>query len=385
MSNEIQALEGVGTFGISSGMIDVKSAYAHSFGMLTDGTRYVDGFKDIDRRAEMNEVLARGMAQMKALSPQSGSSVSTTGYPLVPIWVDNRIVDTSRKQTPLVELIPRVTNYGMTADYNLVTAKGSAYTAGLDAALPEADETVSRSTQSIKFLYSVGRVLGQAQAAIPPYMLMGFQPSGAGLGADPFSAAAAPNAKQFEVLMRARALKELEENLIINGNVSTDATQFNGFIQQQSTTNQVDLSNASLSWDDVETAVRKAATSGGYPKIAVCPYEVLQDIRKLMIDSFRFTPADMVGGTLPFGIAPKVVLHTMVGEIPVIPSRFMTTTTAYKQLWFLDTDFVEMRVLQDMTYEDLAHTNDSYKFLLKIYECLIVRAPAFNAYIDHIK
>jgi hypothetical protein len=62
----------------------------------------------------------------------------------------------------------------------------------------------------------------------------------------------------------------------------------------------------------------------------------------------------------------------------------MTTTAGSKQLWFLDTDFIEMRVLQDMTYEDLAHTNDSYKFLLKIYECLIVRAPSFNAYVDNI-
>lgn len=376
-----------GTFGFSIGEIDEDIAYKSSFGLLKPKTIYSYGLKGIDARPEMEARFIQGVKnflEMKALSPQSGASVSTTGYPLVPIWVDNRIVDTSRKQTPLVELIPRVTNYGMTADFNIVSAKGAAYTAGLDAALPEADEIVNRSTQSIKFLYSVGRVLGQAQAAIPPYMIMGFQPSGAGLGADPFSAAAAPNAKQFEVLMRARALKELEENLIINGSVSTDATQFNGFIQQQSTTNRRNLAGAALSWDDIETSVTTAATAGGYPKLAVCPYNVLQDIRKLLIDAFRYTPTDLVGGTLPFGIAPKVILKTVVGDIPVLPSRFMTTTAGSKQLWLLDTDFIEMRVLQDMTYEDLAHTNDSYKFLLKIYECLIVRAPTFNAYIDNI-
>jgi len=43
-----------------------------------------------------------------------------------------------------------------------------------------------------------------------------------------------------------------------------------------------------------------------------------------------------------------------------------------------------MRVLQDLTYEELAHTNDSDKFMLKIYETLIIRNPAFNAFIGEI-
>jgi len=38
----------------------------------------------------------------------------------------------------------------------------------------------------------------------------------------------------------------------------------------------------------------------------------------------------------------------------------------------------EMRVLQDLTYEDLAKTNDSEKFMLKIYEALICKNVAFN-------
>jgi len=63
---------------------------------------------------------------------------------------------------------------------------------------------------------------------------------------------------------------------------------------------------------------------------------------------------------------------------------YLSNTSGAKQIYFLDTDYIEMRVLQDMTYEPLAKTNDSNKFMLKIYECFVMKNPAFNAFIDDI-
>ena len=140
-----------------------------------------------------------------------------------------------------------------------------------------------------------------------------------------------------------------------------------------------------MTWDDIETAVRNAYDNGGRPKLAVCSSSVLPDIRKLMIDTFRFSPADMrVGAELPFGINAQLVLWTMIGQIPVIPSRFLSNVAGAKQIYFLDLDQIEMRVLLDMTFEALAKTNDSEKFMLKIYETLVLRAPTFNSFIDNI-
>ena len=95
----------------------------------------------------------------------------------------------------------------------------------------------------IKFLYAVGRVTGPAKAAIPSYALAGFQPGSGQSMASPFSDSAAPNAKQLEVLLQARALKELEENLIINGDTDDDANEFNGIIDLMGSTNTVDKNN----------------------------------------------------------------------------------------------------------------------------------------------
>jgi len=375
--------------------------YKSSFGNMPDKTRYLDPFaggftpaeqkagleqKSNDYRPKLNDIMTTNMKSMeaKALGPTTGG-IGTAGYALVPVYVDPRIVDQSRKWTPLVELIPRVTNQGLTADYNVITAKGAAYTALADAPLPETDDTYNRASTSIKYLYSVGRVLGPMQAAMPSYMVEGFNPSGNGMGNGSFANAGAPNAKQIEVLMKARSLKELEENLIINGDAGTDATQFSGIVTLQGTTNQTDLSAAALTWDDVEESVQNAFDDGGRPKLAIASSSVVTDLRKIMIDTFNFRPSDLTAGaTLPFGIPAQLVLQTMVGPIPVIPSQYLSNMSGAKQIFFLDTDFIEMRVLQDMTYEELARTNDSSKFMLKIYECLIMRSIGFNSFIDNI-
>lgn len=362
------------------GNLDCKSAYAHSFGALKDGTKYADAWSNTDFRPKLSELMAIGM---KALNTSTGGA-GTAGFALVPVYVDPRIVDITRKFTPLVELIPRVTNQGMTADWNQITAKGGGYTAAQDAALPETTDTYDRQSTAIKFLYAVGRVTGQMQAAMPSYILEGFQPSGDGLGgSSPFSPAGVPNAKQLEVIMKAREMRELEESLIVNGDASTTDTEFSGIVKLQGTENVVDVSSAALTWDDIETAVRYAFDDGGRPKLAVASSAVVQDIRKLIIDTFRYSPSDM-SGTLPFGVPAAIMLDTLVGKIPVIPSMYLSNTSGAKQIYFLDTDYIEMRVLQDMTYEDLAKTNDSQKFMLKIYECLIFRNAKFNSFVDNI-
>jgi hypothetical protein len=83
-------------------------------------------------------------------------------------------------------------------------------------------------------------------------------------------------------------------------------------------------------------------------------------------------------------VPASVVLETMLGPIPVVPSQYISTTTGSKAIYFLDQEHIEMRVLQDMTYEDLAKTNDSQKFMLKMYEAMIMRNTSFNAFVGRI-
>ena len=360
------------------------SAYQHSFGTLPDGTLYHGGARgsfdvekksfDVDMRPELKSAFDIGF---KALESTSGGA-GTAGYAMVPIYVDPRVVDRTRKYTPLVELVPRVSNQGITADYNVITAKGGAVVAAEDAALSETNTTFDRMSTSIKYLYSVGRVTGQAMAAIPSYILQGLTPDGGATGA--FSSSSAPNAKQLEVLIKTRDMRELEEELIVNGDDDSDANEFNGIIDIMSTTNTVAKGTTALALADIDTAIKNAFDDGGRPNLAVCSSGVYTDLMGLLTAKIGYLQATQ---TVFWGFT-TIVLHTMVGDVPVIPSMNMSNASGSKAIYFLDLSVVEMRVLQDLTYEDLAKTNDSSKFMLKIYEALIIKAPTFCSSITAI-
>jgi hypothetical protein len=356
-------------------------AYAQSFGTMPNETVYHDpyGLKGlkVDLKSTISDMYNEGQARLKAQTTTAGGA-GTAGYALIPVFVDPKIVDQTRKYTPLVELVPRVTNQGMYADYNIITAKGGGFTAVEDAALAERDNTYDRQSTQIKFLYAVGRVTGPSVAAQPSYVMMGMLPQGGATGA--FADQAAANALQQEVLVQTRAIRELEEDLIINGDASTDATEFSGIIKLMGATNTVDKNTTALAYADLNTAVRYAFDDGGRPNLAVCSSGVYEDLLNLLTAKIGYLqPTQKV-----FWGFETIVLHTMVGDIPVIPSMFMSNASGSKAIYFLDMTVVEMRVLQDLTYEDLAKTNDSRKFMLKIYEALIIKNVNFCSSITEI-
>jgi len=367
-------------------LVGHATPYQASFGALPDKTVYQQfdlksiasgqPAYDVDLRENLRTAMSKGV-EVKATLTTSGGA-GTAGYAMIPIYVDPRVVDRTRKYTPLIELVPRVSNMGVTADYNVITSKGGATTAAEDASLSETNTTYDRASTSIKYLYAVGRVTGQAIAAFPPYMLMGFQPNAGAVG--PFTDVGAPNAKQMEVLAKTREMRELQENLIINGNSGTTATEYDGIIALMSSTNTVDKNTSALDLADINTAIQYAFDDGGRPNLAVCSSSVFTDLLNLLQSKIGYLQATQ---QVFWGFS-TIVLNTMVGQVPVIPSQYLSNTSGSKAIYFLDMSVVEMRVLQDLTYEELAKTNDSEKFMLKIYEALIIKAPTFCSSITEI-
>jgi len=371
--------------------VDAEASYRLSFGNLPNNFTYYDpmGLKGNKIDAELSgKGVTESNPMLKALSTTSGGA-GTAGYALIPVFVDPRIVDRTRKQTPLVTILPRVTNNGMYADFNVITAKGGAYTAFEDAALPETNTTYDRMSTAIKFLYSVGRITGPSFAATPGYTLDGITQTGPGTaGVNPFGSAAAPNSMQLEVLVKTRELKELEENLLINGNATTsgvtgdpNTTEFDGIIALMSTTNTVAKGTTYIDLSDIDLAASYAFDDGGFPTIAICDTSTYNDVLKLVNERIGYLATQV---ETEYGFT-ALKFNTMAGQLMLIPSRFLSTTTGSKAMYLLDPTVWEVRVLQDMTYEELAKTNDSRKFMLKEYETLICRATAFNASITACK
>ena len=360
------------------GDFNSSAAYASSFGTMAHKTVYQDyglkGMGTIDRRGDVSAAFGLGF---KAHGVTSGGA-GTAGYAMIPVYVDPRVIDTTRKYTPIVELVPRVTNQGMYADYNSITAKGGAFSAAEDASLSETNTTYDRASTAIKFFYAVGRVTGPSVAAQPAYVLAGMMPGAGSTG--PFTDSGAPNAKQMEVLVKTRELREYQENTIINGNATATTTDYDGIIVLMGATNTVDKNTSALGLNDINTAVQYAFDDGGRPNLAICSSGVYTDLLGLLTQKIGYMKAE---ANVFWGFT-TIVLHTMVGSIPVIPSMFMSNVSGSKAIYFLDMTVVEMRVLQDLSYFELAKTNDSEKFALKTYETLIIKNTGYCSSITEI-
>lgn len=370
------------------GGFNAARAYQDSFGNLPHETLYDNSFglnygaKSYSLVPELNERLEIGMKT--TMSTYGGAG--TAGYAMIPVYVDPVVIDSTRKWTPFYALVPKVTNMGMTADYNNVTAKNMAFSAAENASLAVKDSTTDRYSTAIKFVYATGGVTGQSQAAQPSYMLQGFEP-GSGYQSQ-FANVGAPSSKQFQVTLATRALVQMLENMLINGNSTTsgisgnpNGTEFDGVVSLMGATNTVDKNTSDLQLKDLDTAMQYAYDDGGLPNLAVCSTAVWTDLRQLILAKFGYMQSlDEV-----FWGYKTIVLKTIAGDVPVVPSQYLSNTSGSKAIYFLDMSVVEMRVLQDITYFDLARTRDAEEFALKWYGALIIRNTSFCASVTEIK
>jgi hypothetical protein len=338
--------------------------------MLPNRAVYVDNMHGFDGRP----ALAKGIYEKTGMDFSKAASISaaasgTTDKAVIPLYVDPSIIDITRRLTPLVELIPRVTNYGRTAEFNRLKARGVGGFNIEDAALNEADDTYERKSVAIKFAYSVGRVSGPYLAASKQYLSQQYV-----------------DALNLEVMNKSKTMRFIEEDGILNGYTTsrtayggvttlTDA-EYNGINNYTSVNSNTDRASQTIDIATLRKAIRTARTAAdsttlgqGNPDMMVTDFKTLDDIKALLQDYQRIVPMDKIA----WGF------QTVVFEgLPIIPSKFSPTTANLKRINVLDSSTWQMRVLQDMTYEELAKTNDSYKFMIKMYEALICTAPEFN-------
>lgn len=387
-------------FGSTEG-INEEKAYNATFGNTPNGTVYADpagtvmqsrdfGLKSEDNkgstfatdlRGEWSDRVEENLTQLKSMGTGAGGTGLTDNV-LIPIAYKNELVDLTRKQTPISFVMRSVTQQGIIAPYKQITAKPTAFFAGENATLTASDPTFDVLSENIKYMYAKGSVTGPLNAAAPGFNLMGVMPP---QNSDPrgsFGNANAGNANQINILTQAKALLELEENTIINGDKSTNPLEFDGIVAMMGTTNTVDKNTSALGLDDFITAGRYAYEDGGYVNFSFCDTVTYEKAIKLVdakVSIREFATKIDYGFT-----AISIRTGFSVGAIPLTPSRFLSTTAGSQSAYLLDLSVWEKRILQDMTYEKLGKTKDSDEFFLKKYMCIIAMAIQFNSSITEL-
>ena len=326
--------------------VDVASLYKSSFGDLPDETMYdgplqitKDYFPDLKKRFVDAQI---------AKAANVGATTGTAGYVPMPLMYDNAVIDITRKFTPIKGLIPKVTNQGLTANYYRLTARGSASWGAENPALNEVDDTKELLSSSIKYCRIVGRVTGVAE-----------------VGGAHFE-----STMRSEMLQKTQTLNETIEDALINGDTDSDPNQPDGLIQLLSA-NNTDLSGAVPTLEDVDTLVNDCFIDKGAPNLLITDPYTASNLKNQIMNVVRYqNPYTSVAWGLQ-----ALSINTVVGEIPMIVSQFMPTTATQRRVLCVNTNFLEQRVLQDITFQRLAKTDDSEKFMLKVYMTLINKFP----------
>ncbi|RLC88147.1 MAG: phage major capsid protein [Chloroflexi bacterium] len=342
------------SFGAISDNFLSDLAYELCFKGLHDGTVYYDMWRGVDRRPEIAKQLEADLEKAYTLS-----TVAT----IIPIYVDPEIIDLTKQKTPFLTTVRRVTNRGKAAVYNKLTAKPTAEWLAEDAALSESDTTYTQATANIKFLYSVGRLTGPAMAASKEYI----------------------NALQQEIKVHTEALRLKEEKTLLRGTTNSgddtaiydyNANGYDGLLKQITTNVTNNSGTTEISVAAIRDAIRSAIENGGDPNLCVTDWRTFNKIKSLLQSSITYMD---VSGTLNYGIQA-----INFDGIPIMPCRNMPNTAQKRVFLVLDMSVIELRVLQDVVMQELAVTNDSNKFMVKVYEVGICKAEQFCAKIINL-
>lgn len=361
--------------------LNKMSSQFHASNIMPDRATYVDTLRGVDARKSIGATISEQVSKsasaefMKSASI-TGAAAGSTDKALIPLWVDPSIIDMTRRLTPMIEMIPRVTQYGRTAEFNRLTARGVRAFGPEDESVSETDDTYERKSKAVMFMRQVGRITGPYQAASKFYLQGNY--------IDAFN---------LEVMNKTKTARFVEEDTLINGNIDTSRTMYGGITtvagyEYDGILNTEDVQtvaggSGTITIDGFRQAIREARTADesttlgqGNPDVALTDFKTLDDVKALLQDYQRIVPAQ----TVNWGMQAVAF-----DGIPIIPSKFMPTTTNTRNLAVLDSSTWQMRVLQDLTYEELAKTSDSYKFMVKLYETLICTAPEFNCIITALK
>lgn len=325
--------------------VDNDSLFKASFGDMPDETVYDDGMNKIQITRVGDDLMMKDESFSKAVNIGAASGVG--GYAFTPIVWDQDVVDITRKMTPLITLIPKVTNKGKAAYYYRITTRGAAAWGGEDPALDEVDDVGAQSHEEIKFLRVTGRVTGVAQIAGAHF----------------------ESSMQRQVINKCQSLNESIEEEILVGSY-TGGYGHNGLQQILPTDNGSADLNATIALSDVEDMVDNCLDDKGAPNLLITDFHTLTVLKRQMMDYVTYLPkVDLAWGL------KAVAINTSVGDIPIIGSQFMPTTSGSRRLFCVNTNYLQQRVLQDITFERLAKNSDSEKFMLKTYRTFINKFP----------
>lgn len=355
--------------------------------IISDAILKSDPFME---KEECNKVLKSNKDQMDKLTRQYLDSViskaETTTSNYMHVIADEQVTYLYKRPYPFQAMIPAEANKGKTALWDAVGPYGDMGSAAFDTEDPNLVESDMKSwnrTETIKYLYSVGRLTKAAKFA--------------GLTQVPvrdLKAIRVDMAQDSIRALRERAMLGVTRNLksttneftpagaleykgmyeLITDNVGTGAVGARMYVDATS----LGINTFQKLNEQLDVTYNKLILYGIQPNLAICDYPTFGMMRRGMTDFIRYIGEPTK--TLVPGVQKLDLVFPNEGGLSLVPHAFMPMATgATGVIELLDTRLVSRRVLWQDTYEDLANINTSDKFVISSAETMIDKT-AIDAY-----
>lgn len=308
----------------------------------------------------------------KAVSTTSGG-----GYNLMHVIADEGVTYLYKRPYPVQTLIPVEANKGKTASWDAIGPYNSLAAAfgDEDPTLVEADMVTYNRTDTVKYMYAVGRLTKAVKLA--------------GLAQIPtrdLKAIRIDIAQDSLRALRERSMLGVSRDVtnITNAFTSASSNEYKGMYELITANTAGAPDTADQCWIDVssssvdtygeimqylDTTYTYMTKFGMQPNLALCDYKTFGIIRRGLAEYFRYTGEAQ---ELIPGVSKLTLTFPNTGGISLVPHPFLRQTTgAYGSLFLIDTRLFARRVLWQDTYEELANTNTSDKFVISAAETLI--------------
>lgn len=305
------------------------------------------------------------------------STTSTMGAALMHVIADEAVTYLYKRPYPFQTLIPVEANKGKTAAWDAIGPYeiGSSAFGSEDPDLTEVDIVAHTRTDTIKYMYSVGRLTKAVKLA--------------GLAQVP-----ARDIKAIRIDVAQDALRSLRERSMLgidrdvtsttNAWTAAGANQYKGVYELVTANTSGAPTTGDQCWIDVSSSsvdtygeimqyldktYRYMTLYGMQPNLAMCDYATFGIIRRGLADYFRYTGE---GQDLIPGVSKLTLTFPNSGGLPLVPHPFLRMSTGnYGSIMLLDTRMFSRRILWQDTYEELANINTSDKFVISAAETLI--------------
>jgi len=308
---------------------------------------------------------------------KKADTTSTLDSSLMHVIADQEVTYLYKRPYPLQTLIPVEANKGKTASWDVIGPYDitSAAFGSEDPTLTESDMTAYNRTDTVKYMYAVGRLTKAVKFA--------------GLTQIP-----ARDIKAIRIDLAQDALRALRERSMLGvSRTVTDTTnawtaaagnQYKGLYELITSNTAGNPATGDQCWIDVsgssvdtygeimtylDASYRYMVKYGMQPNLAICDYATFGLIRRGLAEYFRYSGE---GQELIPGVSKLTLTFPNAGGLPLVPHPFMRMDTgAYGGIFLIDTRLLARRTLWADTYEELANINTSDKFVISAAETLI--------------